>query len=186
MGLRRNVLAGVVGGWSIAILCSCAANGSPTTAPATATSPSATETASAIPAPVAATQADLEAVYAKLYPTIASGGNCFQAGGSATPSFATCPVTPRLDAALVAAVATQGSGAGADPVCGCQNIDPNQSTSYTVGTPPGGGTIHVTAFGTPHIAYVVIASGGSFLVDDIIYCGSSVTSIYAAETPASC
>jgi hypothetical protein len=65
-----------------------------------------------------------------------------------------------------------------------------------VGTPSGGGTIHLSAFGDSHdIDYVVISSAGSFLVDDIVYCNGPQTppgpsSIYPGEVlplpPADC
>jgi hypothetical protein len=179
--LNRIAMAGLASAWAVAILTGC---GSTPTAPRVSAPPTASATATS--APIAPSQGDLQRVYARLYPSSAQGGNCSQAIGAQTPSFSACPVTPRLAAALSAALAAQGSGAGADAICGCQNIDPKQVATYSVGTPPEGGTIHVSAFGMPHIAYVVVASGGTFLVDDIIYCGSSVTSIYPGEKPASC
>ena len=54
------------------------------------------------------------------------------------------------------------------------------------GAPPGAGTIHITAFGSPQVAYVVIRSAGQFLVDDVIYCSPAPHSIYTAETVKSC
>ena len=45
--------------------------------------------------------------------------------------------------------------------------------TYTLGTPIDGGTIHMTQFGTERIDIVVIASGGSYLADDIQYCTTS-------------
>lgn len=174
----------LLSGWAAAVLSGC---GSTPSAPRVSATPTATAaSATATPPPSSPTHADLAGVYAQLFPGSAKGGNCSQTIGAQTPSFAACPVTPRLAAALAAALAAQGSGAGSDPICGCQNIDPNQLATYSVGMPPGDGTIHVAAFGMPHIAYVVVASGGAFLVDDIIYCGSSVTSIYSGERPASC
>ncbi len=181
--MRRTAVAGLLSVWAVALLSGC---GSTPSTPRVSTTASTSPAATATSAPTTPTQADLQAVYARLYPSSAQGGNCSQSSGAQTPSFAACPVTPRLAAALAAALVAHGSGAGADPICGCQNIDPSQVASYAVGTPPGDGTIHVAAFGMPHIAYVVVASGGTFLVDDIIYCGSSVTSIYPGETPTSC
>jgi hypothetical protein len=181
--MRRAAVTGFLSVWALALMTGC---GSPAATPRASASTSVSPAATATSAPTTPTQTALQAVYARLYPSSAQGGNCSQSSGAQTPSFSACPVTPRLAAALAAALVAHGSGAGADPICGCQNIDPNQIATYSVGTPPGDGTIHVAAFGMPHIAYVVVASGGTFLVDDIIYCGSSVTSIYPGETPASC
>jgi hypothetical protein len=88
-------------------------------------------------------------------------------------------------AALNAAIAAQ-TGPGAEPLCGCQAFDPQQTATYTVGVPPGGGTIHVTGFGAPRAAYVVLPSGGGFLVDDVIYCTPSPHSIYPGENVTGC
>jgi hypothetical protein len=161
------------------VLAVCGSSTTPTPVPPRAAS------ASAAPTPTLASLADLQVVYTLIYPPTSSGGDCFQAGGGAAAT-ASCPFTSRLTAAVAAAVAAQTAGGGADPVCGCQNIDANQTATYTVGTPPGGGTIHVTSFGFLHIAYMVIWSGNAFLVDDIIDCMATVTSIYPAETPESC
>jgi hypothetical protein len=177
-------VTGLLSGWAVVMLTGCGSTPGPPRVSATPSTSAAAATATS--PPTTPTQADLQGVYARLYPSSAQGGNCSQSIGAQTPSFSDCPVTPRLAAGLAAALAAQGSGAGADPICGCQNIDPNQVATYSVGAPPGDGTIHVAAFGMPHIAYVVVASGGTFLVDDIIYCGSSVTSIYPSEKPASC
>jgi hypothetical protein len=155
----------------------------------TATSPTATASAAPTPTtapgtPVAAlTVDDLTALYAKLDPAAASGHSCVT--GSSTPSYTGCPLTPRLVAALDAALGAQ-SGPGADPLCGCQAFDPNQKVTYSLGTSAGGGTIHVTSFGAPSVAYVVIVTGNAYLVDDIIYCTPSPHSIYPAETASAC
>ncbi len=127
------------------------------------------------------TQAALVAVYAQLHPTT-GGGDCVT--GATSPVFSTCPLTPRLVAALNAAVAKPGPGA--NPLCGCQALDPNQAAAYIVGTPPGGGTIRVRGFGAPLVTYVVIRSGGRLLIDDIIYCSPSPRSIYPDEAAGSC
>lgn len=160
--------------------------GSATTSTPVPTRPaSASPSVSAAATPTPASQADLQVVYTLIYPPASSGGDCFQANGGSAAT-ASCPFTSRLTTTVAAALAAQGAGGGADPVCGCQNIDANQTATYTVGQPPGGGTIHVTSFGSLHIAYVVIWSGNAFLVDDIFYCMSTVTSIYPGETPTGC
>jgi hypothetical protein len=168
---------------AVVALAGCGPATSPTVVPTPSNStPSAATTT---PSPSPASRSDLNVVYLLLYPPTPSGGDCFRPSGGAAATVS-CPFTTRLTAEVTAAIAAQGPGGGADPVCGCQNLDPNQVASYTVGTPPGGGTIHVTAFGSPHIAYVVIWSGTAFLVDDIIYCTSTVTSVYPGEKPSGC
>lgn len=166
-------------GAAAALLAGCGSTGGTSSAP-TATAVAAT------PTPAAATTADLQAVFALLYPSSAGGGDCFQGSASPTPSVASCPVTPRLAAALTASVSNGAPGGGADPVCGCQNIDAAQSAAYVVGTPAGGGMIKLTSFAAERLTYVVIRSGRAFLVDDIWYCGPTPSSIYPAETATSC
>jgi hypothetical protein len=181
--MTRTARLAALGGTCIALLAGCGSTATtsptPTASPTPIAAPTATVSATAGPV----TQADLQAVYARLFPTSPSGGDCV--GGTSTPSWAACPLTPRLIAALDASLAAQ-SGPGGEPLCGCQAFDPSQQASYSVGAPPGGGTIHVAGFGTPHIAYAVIASGGAFLVDDIIYCSPTPHSIYPNETVSSC
>jgi hypothetical protein len=167
----------------VIVLAGCGPAVSPTVVPTPASpTPSAATTT---PSPIPASRSDLNVVYLLLYPPTPSGRDCLQPGGGAATTVS-CPFTTRLTAAVTAAIAAPVSGGGGDPVCGCRNLDPNHVASYTVGTPPGGGIIHVTAFGSPHVAYVVIWSGTAFLVDDIIYCTSTVTSIYPGEKPHSC
>lgn len=168
---------------AVVALAGCGPAVSPTvvSTPASATPSTATTT----PSPVPASRSDLNVVYLLLYPPTPTGGDCFQRTGAAAATVS-CPFTTRLTAAVTAAIAGQRPGDSADPVCGCQNLDPKQIASYTVGTPPGGGTIHVSAFGSLRVAYVVIWSGRAFLVDDIIYCTSTVTSIYPGEKPSGC
>jgi hypothetical protein len=181
--MRGAALRGLTCAGAVVVLAGCGPAVAPTVVPTQASpTPSAVTTT---PAPSPASRSDLNVVYLLLYPPTPSGGDCLQASGGAAAT-ASCPFTPRLTAAVTAAIAAQGPGGGADPVCGCQNLDPSQVASYTVGTPPGGGTIHVTSFGSPHVAYVVIWSGTAFLVDDIIYCKSTVTSIYPGEKPSGC
>lgn len=181
--MRGAVLRALTRAAAVVVLAGCGPAVSPTVVPTPASStPSAPKTT---PSPSPASRSDLNVVYLLLYPPTPSGGDCFQRSGGAAATVS-CPFTTRLTAAVTAAIAARGPGAGADPVCGCQNLDPNQIASYSVGTPPGGGTIHVTAFGSPRVAYVVIWSGTAFLVDDIIYCTSTVTSIYPGETPSGC
>ncbi len=179
--MRGAARRGLTCAAAIAGLAGCGPAVSPTVVPtpASSTPSAATTTPSSSPA----SRSDLNVVYLLLYPPTPSARDCFQPGGGAAATVS-CPFTTRLTAAVTAAIAAQGPGGGADPVCGCQNLDPNQVASYTVGTPPGGGTIHVTAFGSPHVAYVVIRSGTAFLVDDIIYCTPTVTSIYVGEKPS--
>ncbi len=150
--------------------------------PAASAKPTAVVAASASPG--GPTQSDLVAVLKLLYPASPTGpGSCLSSGAGST-ALAACPVTQRLAAALEAALASPN--VGANPLCGCQAIDTEQTATYSPGVPPGAGTIHVTAFGSPHIAYVVISSGGQFLVDDVIYCSPSPHSIYAGETVTTC
>lgn len=149
----------------------------------TSRSPSASlSPTAASPAPAGPSQAVLEAIYARLYPG-PQGADCATASG--TVAFSACPVTPRLATALRAAVSAQ-SGPGDDPLCGCQAFDPQQSAAYTVGAPPGGGTIRISSFGAENVAYVVVASGGAYLVDDIVYCTPSPHSVYPAEPVSAC
>lgn len=100
---------------------------------------------------------------AGLYPS--GGMTCF--AGDA--SFAHCPVTARLRAALMGALAQSGGGGGADPVCGCQNVDSNISFSFDV-SPPGG-IVHASMFnGSLRLDYVVVLDSGTAHVDDLLYC----------------
>ncbi len=178
-------------GTSVALLAGCGSPAAVNPAVPTATATSATATGSATaavtPAPsptsAAPAQADLMKVQGLLYPASPGGGDCLSSGGG-PPSLLACPVTQRLAAALSAALANPNSAA--DPLCGCQAIDAHQTAAYSPGSPPGEGTIHVTAFGSPHVAYVVITSTGQFLVDDIIYCSPSPHSIYSGETVTAC
>ncbi len=150
-----------------------------TSTPSGSTSASASPTTTGTP-----TQADLVAVEKLLYPSSPSGAGDCLSGGGGPPSVLGCPVTRRLAQALSAAL--NDPNAAADPLCGCQAIDPHQTVTYTPGTPPNGGTIHVTGFGTPQVAYVVIRSTGQLLVDDVVYCTPSPHSIYTGETVTSC
>ncbi|HEY7926916.1 MAG TPA: hypothetical protein VIG86_05780 [Candidatus Dormibacteraeota bacterium] len=174
--MRRAALTNLICAGATAALAACGSSA----APAPLATPAG---ASATPAP--AQRTDLQVVYTLIYPPTSSGGDCFQANGGPAAT-ASCPFTSRLTAAVAAAIAAQTSGGGADPVCGCQNVDPSQTATYTVGTPPRGGTILVTSFGSLHVVYVVIWSGNAFLVDDIIYCTPAVTSVYPGETPSGC
>ncbi len=180
--MKRAVRLAAIGVTCMALLAACGSSSAVRSG--TATPVSATPT-SAPPTPTAVTtsEAILQAVYARLFPSGQSGGDCV--GGTSSPSWAACPLTPRLVAALNAAISAQ-SGPGAEPLCGCQAFDPHQTATYSVGVPPGGGTIHVTGFGAPHVAYVVIPSSRDFLVDDIIYCTPSPHSIYPGEAVSSC
>jgi hypothetical protein len=148
-------------------------------------SPTSTRTPPTAPIVTAGglTEADLRTIYTQLTPPASGGGNCVT--GTFTPSWVACPLTPRLIAALDAALAAQ-TGPGADPLCGCQAFDPQQTATYSLGMPTGGGTIHVTSFGAAQVAYGVIPSQGRFLVDDIIYCSPSAHSIYPGEPVTSC
>ncbi len=176
----RSVRLVAVTGILSALLAGC---GAPqVSAPAASAKPAAVASASA--SPMGPTQADLVAVLNLLYPASPTGPGDCTSGGSDATALRACPVTQRLAAALAAALARPNIGA--NPVCGCQAIDTEQTATYSPGVPPGAGTIHVTAFGSPHIAYVVISSGGRFLVDDIIYCTPSPHSIYAGETATAC
>jgi hypothetical protein len=122
-------------------------------------------------------------VEALLYPATPPGGDCLSSS-QGPPSVLPCPVTGRLAATISAILADPGGAA--DPVCGCQAIDAHQTVTYSPATPAGAGTIHITAFGAHRVDYVVVLSGGQFLVDDIIYCSPTPHSIYTAETVASC
>ncbi|MEO8898736.1 MAG: hypothetical protein ABI352_10180 [Candidatus Dormibacter sp.] len=179
--MRGTTLRGLTCICAALAVAGCGSTAVPTVVPTQSSSAPSAVT----PTPLAASRSDLNVVYTLLYPPTPSGGDCFQASGGAAAT-TSCPFTTRLTAAVAAAIAAQGRGGAADPVCGCQNVDPNQVASYTVGTPPGGGTIHVRSFGSPHVAFVVIWSGSAFLVDDILYCASTMTSIYPGEKPGSC
>lgn len=126
--MTRTARLAALGGACIALLAGCGS--SATTSPTPIAAPTATVSPTATPV----TQADLQAVYARLFPTSPSGGDCV--GGTSTPSWAACPLTPRLIAALDASLAAQ-SGPGGEPLCGCQAFDPSQQASYSVGAPPG-------------------------------------------------
>jgi hypothetical protein len=176
----------------VALLAGCGSSTTSSTSSASrSANASATASATTAPTPTTApgtpvgalTVNRLRAVYAKLDPTGTSGHNCVT--GSTTPSYAACPLTPRLVAALNASLAAQ-SGPGADPLCGCQAFDPKQQLMFSVGQPAGGGTIRVTSFGAPSVDYVVLVTGNAFLVDDIIYCSPSPHSIYPGEKASSC
>jgi hypothetical protein len=188
--MTRPARIAALGCTCVALLAGCGSSTTSSTS-STSSSSSSTATPSAAPTPTTApgtpvgalTVNGLRAVYAKLDPTPTSGHSCVT--GSTTPSYAACPLTPRLVAALSASLAAQ-SGPGADPLCGCQAIDPNQRLMFSLGTPSGGGTIQVTSFGAPSVAYVVLVTGNAFLVDDIIYCSPSPHSIYPSETAKSC
>ncbi len=175
---------------AVAMLAAC---GSPASSPgpsggsetAGTSTPSDSSSASASPTTTGTpTQADLVAVEKLLYPASRTGAGDCLSGGGGPPSVLGCPVTRRLAQALSAAL--NDPNAAADPLCGCQAIDPKQTVTYTPGTPPNGGTIHVTGFGTPQVAYVVIRSTGQLLVDDIVYCTPSPHSIYTGEKVTSC
>jgi hypothetical protein len=188
--MRRLVRPVALVGTALALLAGCGspAPGSPSVSPgitSAAATGSAAATATPAPSPTSAApaQADLAKVRGLLYPASPGGGDCLSSAGG-PPSLLTCPVTKRLASALSAALANPNSAA--DPVCGCQAIDAHQTVSYSPGMPSGKGTIHVTAFGAPRVAYVVIASTGQFLVDDIIYCSPSPHSIYSGEAVTAC
>jgi hypothetical protein len=175
-------------GASILLLAGCdspapATHATVTTASASGSTSSATGTAAPTPTSTVPAEADLAKVQALLYPASPGGGDCLSSGGG-PPTLLACPVTQRLASALSAALADPN--AAADPLCGCQAIDAHQTAAYSPGSPPGAGTIHVSAFGSPHVAYVVTASTGQFLVDDIIYCSPSPHSIYTGETVTAC
>ena len=125
--------------------------------------------------------ADLTNVANALFPQTEAGGRntCFQ--GDTT--FAQCQVTDRLRAALKAAVAAQSGAGGADPICGCQNLDQSLTFSYTASPNGVGGTIHVRSFGgSSREDIVVVSQGGVFLADDLIYCTANPpSSIYPNE-----
>ncbi len=183
--MRRTARATALGAACVALLAGCASpSPAATTTPVTATGIAASSTAGTpptpSPTPAAPSVADLKTVYAQLYPRV--GGDCESSVGA--PSLLACPLTTRLAVAVAAAV--NNPNGGADPICGCQAVDAAQTASYVPGTPAGGGTIHVTGFGSPQVAYVVIRSGGHFLVDDIVYCGPPAHSIFTAETGVAC
>ncbi len=184
--MRRAVRLVVLTSSCIALLAGC---GSPPEPSPRATSPTPAGTTTDTPgtptvAPSAApTQADLARVQTLLYPVSPPGGDCLSSSQGPATVLA-CPVTRRL-ASTISSVLADPNGS-ADPVCGCQAIDAHQTATYSPGTPPGAGTIHVTAFGQPHVAYVVVVSAGQFLVDDIIYCSPKPHSIYTGETVTAC
>nr|MDQ2961012.1 hypothetical protein [Candidatus Dormibacteraeota bacterium] len=140
--------------------------------------PSPTPTATLLPTstpspatPSAATAADLATVADALFPQTEGGGRqtCFL--GDTT--FAQCPVTARLRAALTAR-ATASPGGGADPICGCQSVDSQTAFTFSPNAVTGGGTIHVSAFaGSTREDIVVVTQNGTFLADDIRYCTAS-------------
>ncbi len=137
------------------------------------------------PTTAAAIRALLATIYAQLHPASSGGRDCVT--GTTSPVWSACPLTARLVAALNATLAHQGPGPGFDPLCGCQALDPRAMVTYTVGTPTGGGAIHVSGFGAPLVTYVVIPLAGRLLVDDIIYCSPPPPqSIYRSQTASAC
>jgi hypothetical protein len=175
MKLDARVMLG-----SLAVAAALAACGGNTTTVTGSSSPASTSTAASTPTPVATTTADLQAVANLLYPSSSSGRQtCFN--GDTT--VAHCPVTARLRTAIEALFA-KATGGGADPICGCQNIDPGMSFTYTVDPSGSGGVIHMSQFsGSDHVDVVVIRQGGSFLADDIKYCSNTPpSSVYPNET----
>jgi hypothetical protein len=145
-----------------------------TATPRPSPTPAASLSGTATPAPAtpsAATAADLGTVAESLFPQTEGGGRqtCFL--GDTT--FAQCPVTARLRAALTAR-ATASSGGGADPICGCQSVDPQTAFTFSPNAVTGGGTIHVSSFaGSSREDITVVSQNGTFLADDILYCTAS-------------
>ena len=181
-GSARFVLLGAT---CVAVLCGCASqpSGSPTvaTTPTAAATASGSAAATATADPGGPTQADLVKVEGLLYPAAPGGGDCLSSGAGPSSVLA-CPVTQRLASALSAALANPNGAA--DPLCGCEAIDAHQTVTYAAGVPQGAGTIHVSGFGAPRVAYVAIAAAGQFLVDDVIYCSPSPHSIYGPAVAA--
>jgi hypothetical protein len=178
--MGHNARATLVSLAAALILVACGSNTSTsTTAAVTATS----GTSSPTPTPTATagvTEAELQSLADKLYPNSSSGRQtCFN--GDTT--VAQCPVTARLRTAIEAQQA-QNTGGGADPICGCQNIDSGMSFTYTVDPSGGGGVIHMSSFGgSDRVDFVVIPQGGTFLADDIKYCSiTPPSSVYPNET----
>ncbi|PZR80925.1 MAG: hypothetical protein DLM65_07050 [Candidatus Aeolococcus gillhamiae] len=183
-GTARLLLPGAA---CLALLCGCgpAPPGTPTSAPAT---PSAVANGSGSAAATASatsgggpTQAELAKVEGLLYPSAPGGGDCLSSSPGPASVLA-CPVTQRLASALSAALANPNGAA--DPLCGCQAIDAHQTVTYAPGVPKGAGTIHVSAFGAPQVAYLVVSAAGQFLVDDVIYCSPSPHTIYGTAVTA--
>jgi len=181
MGHNAKVVLGSLAAALILVAC-----GSGTT---TSTTTNASGTPSSIASPTAAptvtpgvTDAELQSLADQLYPNTSSGrGTCFN--GDTT--VAQCPVTARLRAAIEAQQA-QATGGGADPICGCQNIDSGMSFTYTIESTGGGGVIHMSSFGgSDRVDIVIIPQGGAFLADDIKYCTNTPPapgSVYPNET----
>jgi hypothetical protein len=162
------------------ILTACGSAGASATTNATA-SPASTTKPSSAPTPVAAvTMAELESLANQLYPNTNDGRQTCFTGDATVPQ---CPVTSRLRAGIEAQQA-QDTGGGADPICGCQNIDPGMSFTYTVDSSGGGGVIHMNSFdGSTRVDIVVIPQNGTFLADDIRYCTNTPpSSVYPNET----
>ncbi|MDQ6847625.1 MAG: hypothetical protein M3019_08610 [Candidatus Dormibacteraeota bacterium] len=176
-GTARPVLLGAA---CVALLggCSSPPPSTPTVAPAAA-APGRSGSAAATPGEPG--RADLVKVEGLLYPAVPGGGDCLSSSAGPSSVLA-CPVTQRLASALSASLANPNGPI--DPLCGCQAIDAHQTVTYAPGVPKGGGTIHVTAFGAPQVAYVVTAAAGQFLVDDVIYCSPTPHSIYGAPVKA--
>ena len=159
---------------------SASASASATASATAATTPSVSASPTAVPG--TASDADLRTLSDALYPTTEGGlrTTCYQ--GDTT--FAQCPVTDRLRAALEAQVAKQQSG-GADPICGCQNVDANLAVTFRHSGSTAG-TIVVSMFsGQDRIDYVVVAGSAGYLVDDIDYCTASPPASIEG-TPATC
>jgi hypothetical protein len=158
-----------------------ACGGGVTTITVSATpSAGATPTSSPSRSVVAATNADLQALANQLYPTSSTGRQtCFD--GDTT--VAHCPITARLRTALEAIFAQQ-TGGGADPICGCQEVDPAMSFTYSLDASTGGGVIHMSQFsGSDRVDVVVIPQSGAFVADDIRYCSNTPpSSVYPGET----
>jgi hypothetical protein len=144
-------------------------------------SPASTAKPSSVSTPVAGvTLAELESLANQLYPNSNDGRQTCFSGDATVPQ---CPVTARLRAGIEAQQA-QDTGGGADPICGCQNIDPGMSFTYTVDPSGGGGVIHMNSFdGSTRVDIVVIPQGATFLADDIKYCTNTPpSSVYPNET----
>lgn len=178
MGQTMKITLGSLATALIFTACGSAGTSTTTKAPA---SPVSTTKPSSVSKPVAGvTVTELESLANQLYPNTNDGRQTCFTGDATVPQ---CPVTSRLRAGIEAQQA-QDTGGGADPICGCQNIDPGMSFTYTVDPSGGGGVIHMNSFdGSTRVDIVVIPQGGAFLADDIRYCTNTPpASVYPNET----
>ncbi len=152
------------------------------------TAPAATAAATPVPTTgtgvTGAGAADPVAAVRALLPSPGAATACRPASGALFSGAAGCPVTQRLEQRLRSSP-TGGSGAGADPVCRCQNLP--ATVTVTLETPGGTSALVRASFGfsgSPYdVRFVVVSQGGRWFVDDS-YCADPSSSIYASPVRA--